>query len=191
MSDFASAIRNKVDSALQAADTARAAAFNAAANAIDAANVSVAQINAALTGPANLNFSHVKASLNAPVGPGVVINLPGNTDSELLVNDPLHFQGTINLSDFPGVAPIGLPSYVGLAGVGADHWTFSTGTNTLTLFAGSQVTDTLKLVPNAAGFGVYAASAVGPGLPGGVLLTSPALTTVPSVAVLLPGTIGA
>jgi hypothetical protein len=185
MSDLASAIQKTVDSTVQAANTAAAAA-------IDAANVSVAQINAALTGPSTLNFAYVKTSLNAPVGPGVVINLPSSTDSQLALTAPQQFHGTINLNDLPGVTPNALlPSYVALVGVGADHWTFSTGTNTLTLFAGNQVTDTLKLVPSAAGFGVYAASAVGPGLPGGVVIASPALTTVPPVAVALPGTMGA
>src|ERR1700759_3513121 len=150
MSDLASAIQKTVDSTIQAANPAAAAAMAAA-------NVSVAQINAALAGPSTLNFAHVKTTLSAPVGPDVVINLPGNTDSQLALTAPQQFHGTINLSDLPGVAPIGLPSLVGLVGVGADHWTFSTGTNTLTLFAGSQVTDTLKLVPSAAGFGVYAA----------------------------------
>jgi hypothetical protein len=52
-------------------------------------------------------------------------------------------------------------------GVGANHWTFSTN-NVLTLFAGSQITDTLKITPSAAGFSVFAAGAmVGGGLPGG------------------------
>jgi hypothetical protein len=181
MPDLTSAIENTISSAVN----------TAAAAAVTAANVAATTIDAALTGPSRLSFIHGKGTLSAPVGPGVVISLPGNTDSQLLLNDPQHFQGTIDLSDVPGVAPIGLPSLVGLVGVGADHWAFSTGTNTLTLFSGSQVTDTLKLVPNAAGFGVYAAAPVGPGLPGGVVLASAALTTVPPVAMMLPGTVGA
>ena len=178
MSDLTSAIQNTIDSAVHAANIA-----------VDAANVSLAQINAALTGPSTLNFAYVHAILNAPVGPGVVINLPSNTDSQLALTAPQQFQGTINLNDVPGVTPNALlPSYVGLIGVGADHWTFSTSTNKLTLFAGNQVTDTLNLVPSAAGFGVYAApTSVGAGLPSGVVIASSALTVVPSVAVPLPG----
>ena len=77
--------------------------------------------------------------------------------------------------------------------MGADHWAFSTGTNTLTLFAGGQVTDTLRLAPSAAGFRVYAApTTVGGGLPGRTVITSPALAGAPPPgAVALPGTVGA
>lgn len=184
MPDLTSAIEAAISSTVGAANTLAAAA-------VSAANVAATDINTAITGPARLSFIHTKANLNAPVGPGTVISLPGNTNSALLLNDPQHFQGTIDLSDTPGVTPVDLPSLVGLVGVGADHWAFSTGTDTLTLFFGSQVTDTLKLVPNAAGFAVYGAASVGPGLPGGVVIASPALTMVPPEAALLPGTIGA
>jgi hypothetical protein len=141
-----------------------------------------------------LQFASQHVVLTAPVGPGVTINMPSNTDSQLALLDPLHFQGTIDFNgSIPGVVPNGPPSLVGLIGVGADHWAFSTSTNTLTLLAGGQVTDTLKLVPGAAGFGVYAAPAtVGAGLPGGVVVTSSALSGAPPLgAVALPGTIGA
>jgi len=184
MPDLTSAIEAAVSSAIAAGNTAAAAA-------VTAANVAGVNISAALTGPSRLSFIHGKGNIDLPVGPGTVISLPGNTDSQLLLNDPQHFKGTIDLSDVPGVAPIGLPSLIGLVGVGADHWTFSAGTDTLTLFFGSQVTDTLKLVPNAAGFAVYGAAAVGPGLPGGVVISSPALTMVPPEAAMLPGAIGA
>jgi hypothetical protein len=181
-----------LNSAIEAAISSTIAAGNAAAAAaVTAANVAGVNISAALTGPSRLNFIHGKGNINLPVGPGVVISLPGNTDSQLLLNDPQHFKGTIDLSDVPGVAPIGLPSLVGLVGVGADHWAFSAGTDTLTLFFGSQVTDALKLVPNAAGFAVYGAASIGPGLPGGVVISSPALTMVPPQAAMLPGVIGA
>ena len=182
MPDLTSAIEAAVSSTVAAANTAAEAA-------ITAANVAGANISAALTGPSRLSFIHTKGNIDSPVGPGVVISLPGNTDSQLLLNDPQHFKGTIDLSDVPGVAPIGLPSLVGLVGVGADHWTFSSGTDTLTLLFGSQVTDTVKLVPNAVGFGVYGAASVGAGLPGGVVISSPVLTMVPPQAALLPGSI--
>jgi hypothetical protein len=185
MSDLASAITNTVNSAVNAANAAVDSAINAA-------DVGIAQINAALAGPAVLNFAYGKSILNAPVGPGVVINLPSNTNSQLALAAPLQFHGTVNLN-VPGYAPNGQPSLVALIGVGADHWAFSTSTDTLTLFAGSQVTDTLSLAPSAAGFWVYAApTTVGAGLPGGVVITSPALTGAPPLgAVALPGTIGA
>jgi hypothetical protein len=184
MPDLTSAIEAAVSSAVAAGNTLAAAA-------VTAANVAAANISAAITGPARLSFVHSQGNLNAPVGPGTVVSLPGNTDSQLLLNDPQQIKGTIDLSDIPGVAPVGLPSLIGLVGVGADHWAFSAGTDTLTLLFGSQVTDTLKLVPNAAGFAVYGAASVGPGLPGGVVIASPALTMVPPEAALLPGTIGA
>jgi hypothetical protein len=184
MPDLTSAIEAAVSSAVAAGNTLAAAA-------VTAANVAATNISAAITGPSRLSFVHGKGMLNLPVSAGTIVSLPGNTDSQLLLNDPQHFKGTIDLSDIPGVAPVGLPSLIGLPGVGADHWAFSAGTDTLTLFFGSQVTDTLKLVPNAAGFAVYGAAAVGAGLPGGVVISSPALTMVPPQAALLPGTIGA
>ncbi|MBV8705519.1 MAG: hypothetical protein JO118_17600 [Acetobacteraceae bacterium] len=189
MSDLASAITNTVNGAVNSAVNAANAAVDSA---INAADVGIAQINAALTGPAVIDFAYGKNLLNAPVGPGVVINLPSNTNSQLALAAPLQFHGTINLN-VPGYAPNGQPSLVALIGVGADHWSFSTSTNTLTLFAGSQVTDTLSLAPSAAGFWVYAAPAtVGAGLPGGVVITSPALAGTPPLgAVALPGTVGA
>ena len=120
--------------------------------------------------------------------------MPSNTDSQVALTNPAQFQGTIDFAgSVPGVVANGPPSLVGLIGVGADHWAFSTTNNTLTLFAGGQVTDTLRLAPSAAGFWVYAAPAtVGGGLPGGTVITSPALVGAPPLgAVALPGTIGA
>ena len=185
MSDLTSAITNTVNAAVNSA-------VNAANAAVNTADVGIAQINAALAGPAVIDFAYGKNLLNAPVGPGVVINLPSNTNSQLAVASPAQFQGTINFNA-PGYPPNGQPSLVALIGVGADHWAFSTSTNTLTLLAGSQVTDTLSLAPGASGFGVYAApTTVGAGLPGGVVITSPALTGAPPLgAVALPGTVGA
>ena len=97
MSDLASVITNTVNGAINTANTA----VNTAVNAV---NVGIAQINAALTGPSTLNFAYGKTILGAPVGPGVVINLPSNTDSQLALSNPLQFQGTINLN-VPGYTP--------------------------------------------------------------------------------------
>ena len=85
MSDLANAITNTVNGALNTAVNAANAAVNAAVN---AAEVGIAQINAALAGPAVLDFAYGKSVLNAPVGPGVVINLPSNTGSQLAMEVP-------------------------------------------------------------------------------------------------------
>ncbi len=192
MSDLTSLIANTVNTAVNTANSTVNAAINTANNAVNTALVGVAQINAALTGPSQLSFGYAKSILTAPVGPGVIIGLPSNTDSQLALTDPLQFQGTVNFNAaIPGVTPNGLPSLVALIGVAADHWTFSASTNMLTLLAGSQVTDTLKMTPSAAGFGVYTAPAtVGAGLPGGVVIASAGLPIVPPGVVALPGAIG-
>ena len=188
MSDLTSVITSAVNNAVNATNNAVNSAINAANNAI---NVGITQLNAALTGPSELNFAYGKVILPAPVGPGVVIDMPSNTDSQLALTNPAQFQGTINFNAvIPGVTPNGQSSLVALIGVPADHWTYARGV--LTLFAGSQVTDALKMTPSAAGFGVYAApGSVGVGLPGGVVIASPGLTAVPAGVVPLPGTIGA
>ncbi len=199
MSGLTSAINNLTNSIVDQANTAVNLVNNVANNAINAANaaanVAVTQINAALAGPATIQLIAQHVVSSAAVGPGVIFSMPSNTDSQLALLDPLHFQGTIDFSaSIPGVIPNGPPSLLALVGVAADHWAFSTTTNTLTLFAGSQVTDTLKMTPSAAGFTVFEAPAtvgVGSGLPGGVVIASGPLAGVsPSVAVPLPGTVG-
>ena len=103
MPDLTSAIEAAVSSTVSAANTAAAAA-------VTAANVAATNISAALSAPARISFIHGKGNVDLPVGPGVVISLPGNTDSQLLLNDPQHFLGTIDLSDVPGVAPNARPA---------------------------------------------------------------------------------
>ena len=192
MSDLTSAITNTINSINTAANTAVNAVNNAANQTLAAANVAVTQISAALTTPGALQFASAHAVISAPVSPGVILNMPSNTDSQVALTNPAQFQGTINFAgSVPGVVANGPPSRVGLIGVGADHWAFSTTNNVLTLFAGAQVTDTLKLTPSAAGFSVYAAPAtVGGGLPGGVVISSSPLTGVPPGVMALPGATG-
>lgn len=193
MSDLASAITSTINSINATATAAVNAVTNATNQALAAANVAATQISAALTTPGTLQFASAHAVLSGPVSPGVVLNMPSNTDSQVALTNPLQFHGTVNFAgSIPGVVAAGPPSLVGLIGVGADHWAFSTSTNTLTLFAGSQVTDTLSLVPSAAGFWVYAAPAtVGSGLPGGVVISSSPQAVVPPGVVALPGAVGA
>jgi len=55
-----------------------------------------------------VNFAYGKSILNAPVGPGVTINLPSNTGSQRALANPLQFQGTVNLNA-PGYPPTACP----------------------------------------------------------------------------------
>ena len=192
MSDLTSAITNTVNSINATANAAVNAVTNATNQAVAAANVAATQISTALTAPGTLQFVSARSVINAPVSPGVVLNMPSNTDSQVALTNPAQFQGTINFAgSVPGVVANGPPSFVGLIGVGADHWAFSTTNNVLTLFAGAQVTDTLSLIPSAAGFAVYAAPAtVGGGLPGGVVVSSSPVPVVPPGFVMLQGAIG-
>ena len=102
--------------------------------------------------------------IDSPVGPGVIVSVPTNTGNALILGDPLHFQGMIDFRAVPGSNPNGVVSIVVLNGVTADHWTWAN--NVLTLYAGNQVTDTLKVIPGSTDWGVYAT-------PYGVELTSP------------------
>ena len=191
MSDLTSAITNTINSINATANAAVNAVTNATNQAVAAANVAATQISAALT-TGTLQFASARAVISAPVSPGVILNMPSNTDSQVALTNPAQFHGTINFAgSVPGVVANGPPSFVGLIGVGADHWAFSTTNNVLTLFAGAQVTDTLSLIPSAAGFAVYAAPAtVGGGLPGGVVVSSSPVPAVPPGIVMLQGAIG-
>jgi hypothetical protein len=134
-------------------------AFNsvgtALASATNAVNSALADINAQSLGTTTINIGFMAlVDVNQPVGPGVTISVPSYTGSMLLLQDPLHFQGTIDFTR-PAGAPNGLPSYIGLPGIAADSWTY--GNNTLTLFSGGQVTDTVKIVNDQVGFAVFRA----------------------------------
>ena len=131
---------------------------NAVATTTNAVNTALAQITAANLGTATINvgFSTFE-TVNGPVAPGVTIDIPSNTSSILSLLDPVHFQGTIDFYTNPsGVPKAGAPSLVGLPGIPADSWSFAN--NTLTLFSGGQITDTLKVIPDPVGFGVFRAN---------------------------------
>jgi hypothetical protein len=135
-------------------------AFNsinsALTNATNAVNSELAQINALSLGNAKINVGFMTLqNVEGPVGPGATLNIASNTGSVLLLQDPLHFQGTIDFTR-PAGAPNGSPSYVGLSGIPADSWSYAN--NALTLFAGGNVTDTVKLVNDPVGFGVFRAN---------------------------------
>ena len=122
-------------------------------NATSAVTSALADINAQSLGTASITIGFMTVqSVNQPVGPGVTLGLPSYTGSVLFLDDPLHFQGTIDLTR-PAGAPNGSPSYIGLPGIAADSWSYAN--NTLTLFSGGQVTDTVKLVNDPVGFGVF------------------------------------
>jgi hypothetical protein len=145
-------------------------------NSTNAINSELAQINALSLGNAKINIGFMTVqNVEGPVGPGVTLNIASNTGSILLLQDPLHFQGTIDFIRPAGV-PNGSPSYVGLAGIPADSWSYAN--NTLTLFAGGNVTDTVKLVNDPVGFGVFRAN-------GGTVVGS-AATPVASSLIPLP-----
>ena len=122
-------------------------------NATDAVNREIAQINAQSLGTAKISIGFMTyENVGGPVGPGVTLSIPSNTGSVLLLQDPSHFQGTIDFTR-PAGAPNGFPSYIALPGIPADSWSYAN--NTLTLFAGSNVTDTVKLVDDPVGFLVF------------------------------------
>ncbi|MFL5257019.1 MAG: hypothetical protein ACJ8AI_29845 [Rhodopila sp.] len=122
----------------------------------NAVNSALADINALSLGNAKINVGFMTVqSVDVPVGPGATLNIASNTGSVLLLQDPLHFQGTIDFIRPAGV-PNGSPSYVGLSGIPADSWSYAN--NTLTLFAGGQVTDTVKVINDPIGFGVFRAN---------------------------------
>jgi hypothetical protein len=149
---------------------------SALVNSANAVNTALAQITDQSLGNATIKIGFMTLeSVGGPVGPGVTLSIPSNTGSLLLLQDPSHFQGTIDFTH-PAGAPNGSPSYVGFAGVPADSWSYAN--NTLTLFAGGKVTDTVKLVSDPVGFGVFKAS-------GGTVVGS-ALTPVASSLIQLP-----
>ena len=132
-------------------------AFDSIGNALrtttNAVNSALANINAQSLGTATITIGFMTLeSVAGPVGPGVTLSIPSNTGSILLLQDPLHFQGTIDFTR-PAGAPNGSPSYIGLPGIPADSWSYAN--NTLTLFSGGNVTDTVKLVNDPISFGVF------------------------------------
>ena len=133
-------------------------AFNsinsALVNSTNTVNSALAQITAQSLGTATIKLGFMTLeNVGGPVGPGVTLSIPSNTGSMLLLQDPLHFQGTIDFTHPAGVPSNGSPSYVGFVGIPADSWSYAN--NTLTLFAGGKVTDTVKLVNDPVGFGVF------------------------------------
>ncbi len=162
--------------------TSLATAFNglngALANVPSAVNGRLAQITAQNLGTATINVGFMTLeNVAGPVGPGVTLNIPSNTGSILSLMDPVHFQGTIGFYTRPaGVPNTAPPSIVALPGIPADSWAFAN--NSLTLFSGGQVTDTLKIVPDPVGFGVFRAN-------GGTVVSS-APNPVPTGTVPLP-----
>jgi len=182
-------ITNTINSINTAAATAVSQVTNSTNQVAAAANVAATQLSTALTTPGTISFVSTHTVISAPVSPGVVLNMPSNTDSQVAVTNPAQFHGTVDFAgSVPGVVANGPPSSVTLIGVGADHWSFSTTNNVLTLFAGAQVTDTLSLVPSAAGFAVYVAPTA---VAHPVAITSSPLAAVPPGVVMLPGAIGA
>jgi hypothetical protein len=131
---------------------------NAVAATTNAVNTALAQITAVNLGIATINVGFATfQTVNGPVGPGVTLDIPSNTSSVLSLLDPVHFQGTIDFYTNPsGVPKVGAPSLVGLPGIPSDSWTFAN--NVLTLFSGGQVTDTVKVIPDPVGFGVFRAN---------------------------------
>jgi hypothetical protein len=95
---------------------------NLVTNDVNNVNNAIAQINVATLGPSDISVGpFINATLSQPVGPSVTVDVPAYTGSILAVLDPPTFQGTVNFYTGPaGATPGGPPSFVGLAGVGAD-----------------------------------------------------------------------
>ena len=126
---------------------------NALRTATHAVNDALADITAQSIGTATVKVGFMTLQdVEGPVGPGVTLSIPSNTGSVLLLQDPSHFQGTIDFTR-PAGAPNGFPSYIALPGIPADSWSYAN--NTLTLFSGGNVTDTVKLVDDPVGFLVF------------------------------------
>ena len=146
-------------------------------NSANSVNSALAEITAQSLGTAKINVGFMTLeNVGGSVGPGVTLDIPSNTGSVLLLQDPLHFQGTIDFTHPAGVPNNGSPSYIGFVGIPADSWSYAN--NILTLFAGGKVTDTVKVVNDPVGFGVFKAS-------GGTVVGS-APTPVASSLIPLP-----
>jgi hypothetical protein len=168
-------ITDSLTNAFNSVGSALVNATNATANATNAVNSALANINAQTLGTASITIGFmILESVNQPVGPGVTLSIPSYSGSVLLLQDPVHFQGTIDFSS-PAGAPNGAPSYVGLLGIPADSWSYAN--NTLTLFSGGQVTDTVKIINSPVGFGVFRAS-------GGTVIGSGATPVAPDLVPL-------
>jgi hypothetical protein len=169
---MADLITSSLANAFDSIGTAVESATNAVTNAVD---TELANINAQSLGTATITMGFMTLeNVNQPVGPGVTLSIPSNTGSALLLDDPLHFQGTIDFTR-PAGSPTGSPSYVGLLGIPADSWSYAN--NTLTLFSGGQVTDTVKIVNDPVGFGVFRAM-------GGTVVGSAATPVAPDLVPL-------
>jgi hypothetical protein len=168
-------VTSSLTNAFNSVGTALVNATNAAINATNAVSSALADINIQSLGTASITIGFMTLeSVNQPVGPGVTLSIPSYTGSSLLLLDPLHFQGTIDFTR-PAGAPNGAPSYIGLAGIPADSWSYAN--NTLTLFSGGQVTDTVKIVNDPVGFGVFRAM-------GGTVVGSGATPVAPDLVPL-------
>ena len=167
-------ITSPLTNALDSIGTPVESATDAVTNAV---NTELANINTQSLGTATITMGFMTVQdVEGPVGPGVTISIPSYTGSILALDDPLHFQGTIDFTR-PAGAPTGGPSYVGLVGIPADSWSYAN--NTLTLFSGGQVTDTVKIVNDPVGFGVFRAM-------GGTVIGSGPTPVAPDL-VPLPG----
>jgi hypothetical protein len=168
-------ITDSLTNAFNSVGSALVNATNAAINATNAVTSALANINAQSLGTATINIGFMTLQdINGPVGPGVTLSIPSYSGSFIGLEDPLHFQGTIDFTR-PAGAPNGAPSYVGLLGIPADSWSYAN--NTLTLFSGGQVTDTVKIVNDPVGFGVFGAS-------GGTVIGSGATPVAPDLVPL-------
>jgi hypothetical protein len=165
-------ITSPLTNALDSIGTAVESATDAVS---DAVNTELANINTQSLGTATITMGFMTVEdVEQPVGPGVTISIPSYTGSILVLDDPLHFQGTIDFTR-PSGAPNDAPSYVGLVGIPADSWSYAN--NTLTLFSGGQVTDTVKIVNDPVGFGVFRAM-------GGTVIGSGATPVAPDLVPL-------
>ena len=168
-------ITDSLTNAFNSVGSALVNATNAVTSATNAVNSALANINVQTLGTASITIGFMTLeSVNQPVGPGVTLSIPSYSGSVLLLQDPVHFQGTIDFTRAAG-APSGSPSYVGLLGIPADSWSYAN--NALTLFSGGQVTDTIKIVNDPVGFGVFRAS-------GGTVIGSGATPVAPNLVPL-------
>jgi hypothetical protein len=168
-------ITDSLTNAFNSVGSALVNTTNAATAATNAVNSALANINAQSLGTASINIGFMTLQdINGAVSPGTTLSIPSYTGSYLGLEDPLHFQGTIDFTR-PAGAPTGSPSYVGLLGISADSWSYAN--NTLTLFSGGQVTDTIKVVNDPVGFGVFRAS-------GGTVIGSGATPVAPDLVPL-------
>jgi hypothetical protein len=132
----------------------------------------IAQINSSTLGTSDLRISDM-ISESAGSSATVTVSSTGATVT-LLNAQRVHASITF---DQASAGTSGSPSTVTLAGVGADSWSLTN--DVLTLYKGGNVTDTVKVMPDPSGFGVYES-------PRGVVISSSAFSTPPSGLIPLP-----